>query len=211
MADPQTILQFMVTEHTALQTARSATIFDANGRTTLYLTSVSSALVALAFIGQVSELSDGFFVFGLVLFPALLFIGVATFARVLQIAIEDAIYAMGINRIRHYYLEIAPEMQDYFILSSSDDMQGVLNNLGDSSRFQILLTTPGMVSVVNAILGGVIVGMLMYLVTRTDLLSCIISGGVTFAVLLWLHTRYQRRRWDAALQRHPPQFTSEQA
>ena len=64
----QQILQFMTTEHFTLQTARSATIAEANGRCALFMGSVSSAVVALAFIGQASGLSEGFFLFGLVLF-----------------------------------------------------------------------------------------------------------------------------------------------
>ena len=70
--------------------------------------SVSSAVVALAFIAQVSGMGEAFFLFGLVLFPSLFFLGTVTFDRVLQIALEDWIYACEINRIRHYYVELAP-------------------------------------------------------------------------------------------------------
>ena len=47
-------LMALTTEHFTLQTARSATIADNNGRSALYLTTVSSAVVALAFIGQLT-------------------------------------------------------------------------------------------------------------------------------------------------------------
>jgi hypothetical protein len=50
------LLQALTTEHFTLQTARSATIADSNGRSALYLSTVSSAVVALAFIGQVAHL-----------------------------------------------------------------------------------------------------------------------------------------------------------
>jgi hypothetical protein len=40
-------LQTLTTEHFTLQTARSATITDSNGRSALYLATVSSAVVAL--------------------------------------------------------------------------------------------------------------------------------------------------------------------
>jgi hypothetical protein len=98
------ILQFMTTEHFTLQTARSATIAEANGRCALFMGSVSSAVVALAFIGQASGMNEGFFLFGLVLFPSLLFLGIFTFKRVLHTAVEDIIYARGINRIRASYI-----------------------------------------------------------------------------------------------------------
>jgi len=78
------IVTFMTTEHFVLQTARAATIAETNGRTALFLGSVSSVLVALAFFGQVSKLGPAFFVFGLVLLPALFFVGLVTFERAIR-------------------------------------------------------------------------------------------------------------------------------
>lgn len=46
-ARQQALLTALTTEHFVLQTARSTTVSEANGRSSLYLTSVSSALVAL--------------------------------------------------------------------------------------------------------------------------------------------------------------------
>jgi hypothetical protein len=46
----------MTTEHFVLQTARSAGIAEVNGRAGFYLAAVSSGLIALAFIGQLSRL-----------------------------------------------------------------------------------------------------------------------------------------------------------
>ena len=80
----------------------------------LYRT-VSGALIAIAFAGQASSMGTAFFVFSLVLFPSLFFMGLFTFERVLQAGIEDLIYARGITRIRQLYLEHAPQMQPYFI------------------------------------------------------------------------------------------------
>ena len=42
---------FATTEHFTLQTARSNTVSEANGRATVYLAALSSNLIALAFIG----------------------------------------------------------------------------------------------------------------------------------------------------------------
>jgi hypothetical protein len=137
------IVTMMTTEHYNLQTGRSIAVADANGRSTLFIGAVSSTLVALAFVGQISHLGTAFFVFSLVLFPSLCFMGLVTFERVLQSGIEDIIYARGINRIRHLYLEHAPQMQHYFVLSTHDD-QGAPFNLGiHRSWRQVFLTTAG--------------------------------------------------------------------
>lgn len=77
----QLMMQSMTTEHATLQTARSGAIAEVSGRATLFLGAVSSALIALAFVGQVSRIGTPFYAFGLVVFPVLLFLGVATFER----------------------------------------------------------------------------------------------------------------------------------
>jgi hypothetical protein len=67
--DPSAVVSFITTEHFTLQTARANTSNEANGRATIYLMSVSSAIVALAFIGQIAELGTPFFAFAFVLLP----------------------------------------------------------------------------------------------------------------------------------------------
>jgi hypothetical protein len=57
------MLQIMATEHSVLQAGRSATIFETGGRTVVFLGTVSSALIALAFVGQFSGLGTAFFAF----------------------------------------------------------------------------------------------------------------------------------------------------
>jgi len=95
----------MTTEHYNLQTGRSMTTAETNGRSTLFAGAVSSGLIALTFVGQIAHLGTAFFVFSLIVIPTLLFMGLITFERVLQASSADIIYASGINRIRHIYLE----------------------------------------------------------------------------------------------------------
>jgi hypothetical protein len=93
----QLMLQLMTTEHFTLQTARSGAIAEVNGRAALFLGAVSSALIALAFIGQISRIGPAFYAFGLVLFPVLLFLGVATFERAVTTAVQSALYLREIT------------------------------------------------------------------------------------------------------------------
>ncbi len=114
------IVTMMTTEHYNLQSGRSMTVADTNGRCTLFIGTVSGALIAIAFTGQASQMGTAFYVFSLVLFPSLFLMGLITFKRVLQSGIEDLIYACGITRILQLYLEHAPQMQPYLILSAHD-------------------------------------------------------------------------------------------
>jgi hypothetical protein len=84
----------MTTEHFVLQAARSATIQEANQRATLFLTSVSCATIALAFVAQVTQMSRPFVLFSPILL-LLFFMGLVTFVRAMQVAIEDMVHARG--------------------------------------------------------------------------------------------------------------------
>src|SRR3954465_9824105 len=88
------------TEHFNLQTARVGTISEANGRASIYLAAVSSNLIALAFIGQMSRLGPASYAFALILLPVLAFIGIVTFQRLVQSSIEDIAYGQRIGRLR---------------------------------------------------------------------------------------------------------------
>lgn len=197
-ATREEILQFMTTEHFTLQTAKSATVAEANGRAANFLSTVSSAVVALAFVGQVSEMGGAFLLFGLVLFPSLLFLGFVTFERAIQTAIENMIHSRGINRIRHYYVETAPEMGRYFIHSTHDDVAGAVQNMGIVPReswWQHLVTNAGMVAVVNSVLAGVFAGMLTRFASSLHVYYAAGAGLAVFASSLVAHYRYQMRRF----------------
>ncbi len=198
------LVSIMTTEHYTLQTGRSMTISEANGRSSLFVGAVSSGLVALAFVGQISQLGTAFFVFSLVVLPTLLFMGLITFERVLQSGSADIIYARGINRIRHLYLEYAPQMQPYFILSSHDDTSLPMETLGamHRSRWQVFLSMAGMMAMINSVLAGSFVGLLLAAFTL-PLVVTTSAGVVTFLVSVGIHQRYQWRQW-MRLGRHLP-------
>jgi hypothetical protein len=208
----QQILQFMTTEHFTLQTARSATIAEANGRCALFMGSVSSAVVALAFIGQTSGLSQGFFLFALVLFPSLLFLGIFTFKRVLQTAVEDIVYARGINRIRHYYVEQAPEVRAYFIESIHDDTAGALRGMGivpTTSKWELFQTSSGMVALINSVIGGVFIGLLCRSLFSLPVYADFALGLVSLVAGILLQRDYIVKRFDELERQLKTLFPSE--
>src|SRR5579859_7223089 len=99
------LVSIMTTEHYNLQTGRALITAETNGRSSLFVGAVSSGLIALTFVGQIAHLGTAFFVFSLIVIPTLFFMGLITFERVLQAGSADNVYARGINRIRHLYLE----------------------------------------------------------------------------------------------------------
>ena len=159
-ASRQDLLTIMSTEHFTLQGARSAAISDANGRTSFFLSTLSAGVVALAFVAQVAQTGPAFIVLALILLPTLLVVGLASFERLLQLGIENIRTVVAINRIRRYYLEVAPELRPHFTLSDADDPQGVLTSLGSIRGgirpWDLFVTNAGLVGVIDAIVAGVL-------------------------------------------------------
>ncbi len=196
------VIAMMTTEHYNLQSGRSMTISEANGRSSLFLSTVSTALVALAFVAQVAHLGTEFYIFALILFPSLFFVGLVTFERAVQVAIEDITYARGINRIRHLYTEIAPQIAEYFVLPYYDDEVSVYGSEGAKlSWWQFFLTISGMIAVINSVLAGTFIGLLFYRFIALSLAISALIGSLGFVVVLALFLRYQWTRWGNAQRR----------
>lgn len=188
-------IAIMTTEHYNLQTGRAMTIAEANGRASLFVGAVSSGLVALALVGQLSRLDTAFFVFSLVVLPTLLGMGLMTFERVLQAGKADLVYARGIARIRHLYLEYAPQMQPYFILAAHDDSGEILRRESMyPSWSQTFFTMAGMVAMLNSVLVGGFAGILLVSLAF-PLWACTVAGVALFLASVGSHQFYQQGQW----------------
>ena len=117
-------------------------------------------------------------------------------------------YERGINRIRHLYLEYAPQMLPYFILSSHDDADSILGAVAiRRSAWQVLFAPPGMNAVINSVLVGVFVGLLLSGLFSFSLPICTSTGVLTFLLSLGIHLRFywaQAKRRERNLPVHFP-------
>lgn len=204
-------LSFLTTEHAALQNARFSCIIELNGRVTGFLAAVSSAIIALAFVGQVTRFDVTFFLFALTLLPALAVLGFITFVRTLQNRIEDSYYARAINRIRHYYLEVAPHARSYLSLPWHDDLGSLESMAVHSSRTAPLMTRAGSMSFVNSVLVGVSAGLAGHLLFGWQVFASTGAGAAAFLVSLAVHYGYQRRRWRVVQASFESRFPSSAA
>jgi hypothetical protein len=189
---------FATTEHFNLQTARAATVSEANGRAGLYLAALSSNLIALAFIGQMSRLGSAFRAFALILLPALAFVGTVTFQRLVQASIEDIAYAQRIGRLRGFYLALAPELEPYVLAVRGSRAQALLNRESLApSGWQLALTTAGMVAVVNSVVIGACAGLITETFSTGSLSLVLAVGAVTGVATLILQRRHHLHVRDA--------------
>ena len=195
--DRQELLTSLTTEHFTLQGARGATISESSSRAALYISAVSSALIALGFIGQASDLGTAFDVFALTVLPTLFALGVFTFVRLIESSVEDILYGRAINRIRSYYLEIAGPESRYFMLGGHDDAPGVLANMGlRPTRWQLYFTIASMIGVVNSVVGGTAVALLVAIAAHAALGIAAAAGGAVALVSVAIHLRYDRWRHE---------------
>jgi hypothetical protein len=189
---------FATTEHFNLQTARAMTVSEANGRASIYLAALSSNLIALAFIGQMSRLGVAFYAFALILLPVLAFVGVVTFLRLVQSSIEDIAYAQRIALLRDFYVKLSPELVRYLVIArvmsstASADAEGLA-----PSAWQLTLTAAGMVAVVNSVVVAAFAGLLLEAAGAHSLAIPVVFGGVIGAGAFALHHRHHRRARDA--------------
>ena len=211
MAEPEVqeqnspaVVTVMTTEHFVLQTARSAGISEVNGRAAFYLAAVSSGLIVLAFIGQLSRLGTAFYVFGLVLLPTLAFVGITTFDRALRNGVEDVQLAGRINRIRQFYFDAAPQVARYLPPPSPDTPAAIAQSAGVSSpAWYQFLTIAGAVAVVNSVLAGGVLGLAIQAGTG-ELAASAAAGVLAGGGALAAHLARQRATWRAAALQSAP-------
>jgi hypothetical protein len=60
-----------------------------------------------------------------VLLPVVLFLGITTYSRVVEINRAEIELVLAMNRLRHAYLRIAPALEPYFSTSHHDDERGL--------------------------------------------------------------------------------------
>ncbi len=151
--------QFLTCEHWSLLATRSMTWNEIFSRTGTYLTVLSAAVIALSLVANAAGFGPEFRTFALLILPVVLLVGVATYFRLIEADIEDAWLVIGMNRLRHAYLELAPELAPYFIASQYDDGPGLLRTYSFRSRVGLthwVSGSPVIVGVVDAVLAGVL-------------------------------------------------------
>jgi hypothetical protein len=194
--DRQQLLTALTTEHFGLAGTRAQVTGESSARAALYISAVSSTLVALGFIGQISDVGDTFNVFALTALPTLYVLGLFTFVRTVESGVEDLMMGRAINRIRNYYLQIAGEEARYFMLSAHDDALGVMRNMGISlERRQQFFTAGSMIAVINSVVGGAAIAIAVGTFTGASLGLCAGIGGAAAIVSLFWLMRVENRMY----------------
>ena len=208
-------LQILATEHWSLLATRSLTYTESLGRVNVFLAILSGAVIALALVAQADHFGATFLAIAILTLLVVLFVGIATIARLMHLNRDDYRWVVGMNRLRHAYLEVHPELEANFITSPYDDVPGALRTLGIDitvargvgSALHVFQTLPGMLSVIVAAIVAAI-GALVAVATGLPSLGVVLAAAGTFVVAVVLMGLWGSRsfggRPDPSLEPHFP-------
>jgi hypothetical protein len=193
-------IQILATEHWSLLATRSLIYQESLGRVNMFLAILSGAVIALALIAQADRFGTTFIAVAIFMLALVFFTGVATVRRLMMLNRDDYHVVVGMNRLRHGYFELHPELEPYFITSQFDDLPGALRTLGIAAEtaqglgtfFHGFVTLPGMVGVIVASVGGAI-GSLAAIGFGAPVYVAILAGVAVFAAAEGLIYRSGRR------------------
>ena len=161
-------LYILTAEHSSLASARSLAYNEAFTRIGNFLSFLSISFVALALIAQATSFADPFLGIAAIALTFDFVIGLITFGRILGTTSDDLRAVQAMTRVRHGYLQIAPHLEPYFSDGTTDDREGVMRTYRVPERglrgvLYALTTSTGMMAIIDALLGGVLVGVLAML------------------------------------------------
>jgi hypothetical protein len=179
----------LATEHWSLLATRSLIWGEAMSRATVFLTLLSASIIALALLADATGFGPETRTLALVLLPLVFLLGIAAYARLVQINTEEFELVLAMNRLRRAYLQLEPGLERYFTTGHHDDERGLIASYmldGPSRRWLIvhfLVNTPMIVATVDSALAAAIVVLLLQL-GDAPLSAEVASGAVAFA-LVW--------------------------
>jgi hypothetical protein len=193
------LMTALSTEHFVLQTAASSTISESAARSSLYVFSLSSSLVAMGFTAQSREI---FVPFAATVLPALFLLGVFTVIRLVDTSLENMQYLSGIAHIRSYYRTLGAEAAAQFAPETGRWPEAKAPSLRLGPLLAFLGTTATMIAFINNVVAGAGITLLAIALFGNDQQWLALSGGIASAVLLSLafltYQRWRFRVFDSA-------------
>jgi hypothetical protein len=177
----------LVTEHFALQSISSSTISESGSRSALYLSALSSGLVAIGFTSASRRNLEAL---AFSVLPTVFVLGWFTIVRLIDTSVQNIVSRRRIDAIRGYYAGIDPRHAQLF--ESDAAALGVIG-VQYSGR-SILFTMASMILLVNGVVAGATVALLCSLA-----LGMVAAAAITIGVAVGLGTlalglQYQSHR-----------------
>jgi hypothetical protein len=183
-------------QYFVLQSAAGNTTAESGTRASLFVTSLSSTLVAVGFVAQSRSALGPFLA---VVLPTLFVLGVFTVVRLVDTGVQNVISLRAMAHIRRYYTGLTPEAVEFFG-GDKDDIRTALSVLAvGRGSLPELFTSASMIAVVDSVVAGVGVTLLVahlaggagYAAGLSITIGVLIGLALVALFLLYQHQRYQ--------------------
>lgn len=187
---PSAFFNALLTEEFILQSARSSTVAESGTRASIYLTTLSSALVAFGFLANTPYAT----VFLAAILPVVVILGVFTYIRLVHTSLEDVAALAALQQIRRYYRTLVPGAERYFPMPTGPHAPNEMLDIGNRASWRgVFFTLSSAIGAVNSIVAGIGVTAAL-LPTGATTVSAIAGIAVALA-LMTVHGLYQERRY----------------
>jgi hypothetical protein len=179
----------LAAEHWNLLATRSLIWNEAMSRATVFLTVLSASIIALALLADATGFGAQTTTLALVLLPVVFLLGIAAYARLVQINTEEFQLILAMNRLRHAYLRIEPGLEPYFTTGHHDDERGVIASymLDHPTRqwlwVHFLVNTPTIVATVDSALAAAVAVLLLQVAGASR--ATVVAGGAVAFLVVW--------------------------
>ncbi len=186
----------LVAEHSVLQSVASSTIFESGSRAALYLSALSSGLVA---IGFASSNPQALALLALSILPTVFLLGCFTVVRLIDTSVENIVSLQRIALIRTYYATLHHQAPIFFGDTANGSALGVRYR-----SWSIFFTMASMIMLVNSVLGGAAVALVCALAFGCPIAIATSVGVAAGLLLVVLNLWYQRRRLAPLIAKSAP-------
>ena len=202
-------LQVLATEHWGLLATRSMVWNEMFARAGMFLTTLTGGVVALALVAQATDFGTGFLIFAAAILPVELFVGFASVVRMGKANYYDALCVVGMNRIRHAYMQLTPEVEPFLVMGTHDDLDSINVSSGyvpgASIVEGVLVSSTFVMSVVTAVVGAGIAAVIAQLLGATTPWT-VAAGVAGFVAVFGLESWFAYRDISSGVGNYQPLF-----
>lgn len=205
--------QMLATEHWGLLAARGTAQSEVLTLITIFLTLVSAGLVTIGLLGQATRFDGWFTGASLAILGFLALLGLMTQTRVFNVAEEDLMYVVAMNRLRGAYVDLDPAIEKYFLAAIADDRAGselTYSFLRRRNFSHLVGSSFLLIMVVNACVVGLLVGSIIIALGGAAVWA-IATGVLVGLALMVAFARYGYWTYREAWRNHRPLRTTRDA
>ena len=184
------IVTALTAEHQAMQGVINASVNKQQARASMFLLSVSGALVAIGLMAQ----TDKILLFAGVIIAALYIAGLLTILRLVDVGMESMQSEVTIAKIRRYYRTLGPPADELFEEPLGRWPDGKMDSGHVIGEILGLLTTAAsMIACINGFIGGAGLALLLYHLLDSSI-AVAVAAGAAF-VIFQVAAGYAYQTW----------------